>query len=42
MTPEKQLLIIDDMLEELLLKGSNDEKLVDRKRELEQLLRALI
>ena len=39
MTPKTQLKKINDKLNDLLSKGGNDEKLVDRKRELENLIR---
>ena len=39
MTPKKHLQKIKDQLNELLSKGGNDEKLVDKKRELENLIR---
>lgn len=39
MTPQKHLQIINDKLNDLLSKGGNDEKLVDKKRELEHLIR---
>ena len=39
MTPQKRLQKINDKLNDLLSKGGNDEKLVDKKRELENLIR---
>ena len=39
MSPQKHLQKINDQLNELLSKGGNDEKLVDKKRELEHLIR---
>ena len=39
MTPQKHLQKINDKLNDLLSKGGNDEKLVDKKRELENLIR---
>ena len=39
MTPQNQLKKINDKLNDLLSKGGNDEKLVDKKRELENLIR---
>lgn len=39
MKPEKELQKINDQLDELLTLGTNDEKLVDRKRELEKTIR---
>lgn len=39
MTPKKHLQRINDKLNDLLSKGGNDEKLVDKKREIEHLIR---
>lgn len=39
MTAENELKQINEQLEELMTKGSNDERLVTRKRELEKQLR---
>lgn len=39
MNPQHELDLINEQLEDLMTKGSNDEKLVSRKRELEAIIR---